>query len=1444
MLHKKNTTIIFITLLTVLLCIFTLSACQSNRTSTSPSPSESISPSPSDSPGPTDEIYTITFLDAEGATFFTSDSDDEIIGPSNAPALTGYTFSGWYTDQAATQLFDFDSPVISNTTLYPGWTVNNYTLSFNSNGGSQVAPIEANFNTPISAPANPTKLEAVFDGWYTDPELTTLFVFNTMPIGTTLYAKWSINSYTITFDSNGGNAIAPINAEFGANINEPAAPINGEYNFIGWFIDSALTQRYTFNTMGSGDITLYADWDITPPSYLTYIPQEHGGTIYSYAVSFNKSYGSPVSTVNIPKYYNSLKVDVLLEFDNLVSLTTINIPDSIRYISQDAFYKCSNLTTINVNSNNQYFAVYNGILYNNNLTELVCCPEGLTECAGLSSTTTTIKENAFRRTALTELVLPLGVTELKSNAFRESALESITLNEGLINISSCAFYQCLAITSITLPSTIEYIESYAFSESSLTSIVLNSGLVEIGNYAFSQCASLTSISMPSTLEDIGEYAFENSGLTAVTLNDGLQTIGDNVFWDCAGITSITIPSSITSFGNGILGNCTSLASVTLGEGLTSLGQTMFHNCTSLTSIDIPSGVTSIPAGIFALTGLTSIILPEGITTIGNTAFNSTSLTEITIPEAVTSLGNQVFYGCSSLTTVYIMRSTWSNDSGTTAGTQLFDFCHSNLKIYVNSDSKEDYKGMTNWSAYSWRIYGQLSFTLIQGDTAYEVSRGDFENTITSVTVPATFKGLPVIRIANYGFSTCNSLSEIVLPATVTEIGDSAFSNSGFTAIDFLDNIISIGRYAFNESSLIESVNIPETLESIGTCAFLNCLSLGEFTVDPDSAYFSVQGKILFDKTYETLIQYPLALTDVSYTVPSTVKAIGSGAFAYSPTLTDIILPSGLTDIQDMAFMFLTELTSITLPNTLTTIGFSNFFQCDSLTALTFGTESIITELGATFLNGCDSITSISLPACITTLNNDSISYCELLSSVTFETGSLLASIGEDCFSHIAITTFTLPKGVTEIVYGAFCSNNQWSEFLFESESSLETIERWALLSNSSLKTITFPKSLVTYNGGYQSSSFEYVYFEENSLIETIGDRTFYSGTLKEIDLPEGLLTIGEYAFRNCQLTSLVIPSTVTTIGINAFYGLNLLTSLTFAEECSLTEISDYAFSGANNLTEIIIPEGITEISHAAFENATKVTNLVLPQSLITIGDYAFDAIGENGAGVTIRIPTAVTSIGEYAFYTNGNTQISKVIMEGAASTVFDNSFYPNNDDYNSGKMILVNPDQYSTYTSSWNSNMLNLVAPYRILSFVTNCDEELEDVYINSGYYLPTILNSITLTKPAHNNVNNYTYWCYDAALTQGIDSPSYMPDEDITVYVKWVRIMNLYAVYFDTDGGTEIDPAVCSGGNTIDVDDPVKEGYTFEGWYLEDTFETLYTFPNTMPTYDFTVYAKFVPEV
>ena len=187
--------------------------------------------------------YTITVKPENGKAdiTITQDYGTEITAPDN-PTRKGYTFKGWDKEIPKTMPAE-------NITVKAQWEINQYTITFDTNGGSEIAPITQDYGTEITAPDNPTRKGYTFKGW--DKEIP-----ETMPAeNMTITAQWEINQYTITFDTNGGSEIAPITQDYGTEITAPDNPTRKGYTFKGW--DKEIPE-----TMPAGNITVKAQWEI------------------------------------------------------------------------------------------------------------------------------------------------------------------------------------------------------------------------------------------------------------------------------------------------------------------------------------------------------------------------------------------------------------------------------------------------------------------------------------------------------------------------------------------------------------------------------------------------------------------------------------------------------------------------------------------------------------------------------------------------------------------------------------------------------------------------------------------------------------------------------------------------------------------------------------------------------------------------------------------------------------------------------------------------------------------------------------------------------------------------------------------------------------------------------------------------------------------------------
>ena len=186
----------------------------------------------------------------------------------------GYTQTGWATTDGGERVYGLKDYYYANEvlTLYPVWSPNSYTITFDTDGGSEISPITQDYGSEITAPANPSKTGYTFVGW--DKEIPTAMPAENI----TIKAQWKANSYTITFDTDGGSEISPITQDYGSEITAPANPSKTGYTFVGW-------DKEIPTAMPAENITIKAQWKAN--SYTITFDTDGGSKVESKTLSWN-----------------------------------------------------------------------------------------------------------------------------------------------------------------------------------------------------------------------------------------------------------------------------------------------------------------------------------------------------------------------------------------------------------------------------------------------------------------------------------------------------------------------------------------------------------------------------------------------------------------------------------------------------------------------------------------------------------------------------------------------------------------------------------------------------------------------------------------------------------------------------------------------------------------------------------------------------------------------------------------------------------------------------------------------------------------------------------------------------------------------------------------------------------------------------------------------------
>ena len=932
------------------------------------------------------------------------------------------------------------------------------------------------------------------------------------------------------------------------------------------------------------------------------------GYIFGYIISNSSVSGATLQYYNNSKYYyyyipSSIKSVTItggeipyLAFWKCSGLTSVTIGNGVTSIGNNAFEDCSGLTSVTI-GNSVMSIGKSAFEYCSGLTSIV-----------IPDSVTSIGSSAFSYcSGLTSITIPDSVTSIGSSAFRYcSGITSVTIGNSVTSIDSGAFYDCSNLQDIYITdiaawcniSGLGRLMDYGSSNKNLyinnelvTSVIIPDGVTSIPSSAFEYCSSLTSVTIPDSVTSIGNDAFSGcSGLTSITIPDSVTSIGGSAFWGCSSLTSITIPDSVTSIGSSVFSYCSGLTSITIPDSVTSIGSSAFSGCNSLTNITIPfvgakAGVTSsdtyqypfgyifgtssydggvateqyyygsrtsstthdayyIPSSLksvivtggnilygafYDCSGLTSITIPDSVTSIGSSAFSGcSSLTSITISDNVTSIGNYAFYNCSGLTSITIP------DSVTSIDNYAFSGCSGLIRIAGSSE--------------------------VASSIANQCSSRAFEVVITS--------GTSIGDSAFYNYN-CRGLTSVVIPDSVTSIGDDAFRGC----------------------SSLTSVKIGNSVTSIGDDAFRGCSSLMSISVDAKNTKYHSSGNCLIETATKTLI-----LGCQNSVIPSdgSVTSIGSSAFSGCSGLTSITIPNSMTSIGSYAFSGCSGLTSITIPDSVTSIGYYAFYGCSSLLSVTIGNG--VTSIGNYAFDGCYKLVEV--------YNKSTLSITE-------------GSFSNGFVAYYAKNVYTTEGGsklsTDEKGYVIYTEGDQKILVAYTGTETdlvlpayITKINQYAFNNCSGLTSITIPNSVTSIGGGA---------FKDCS-------------GLTSITIPGSVTSIGSSAFYNCGgLTSITIPDSVTSIGGSAFYGCSGLTSITISD--SVTSIGNSAFYECSGLTSITISDNVTSIGDCAFCGCSGLTSIVIPDSVTSIGDSAFSGC----SGLTsITIPDSVTNIGGRAFY--------------------------------------------------------------------------------------------------------------------------------------------------------------------------------------------------------------------
>ena len=338
----------------------------------------------------------------------------------------------------------------------------------------------------------------------------------------------------------------------------------------------------------------------------------------------------------------------------------------------------------------------------------------------------------------------------------------------------------------------------------------------------------------------------------------------------------------------------------------------------------------------------------------------------------------------------------------------------------------------------------------------------------------------VTNIGDYAFRGCKSLKSLVIPDSVTSIGDHAFEDcESLKSLVIPDSVTSIGRRAFSGCDSLKSLVIPASVGNIignpfsGWNGELKCLS----------PYFIYDNKVLFDKDKSKIIAFRDKIM-TSYVIPDSVSCIGESAFWGCHSLKRLVLPDSVSSIGDWAFWNCCSLTDIVIPDNVTSIGDRAFWGCCSLKSLVL--PDSVSSIGESAFDGCTSLSSLVIPGGVTSIGHSAFKACYSLSNIVIPNG--VTSIGNNAFWGCkSLVEVVIPDSVSSIGFGAFKYCSALRSLVIP--DSVSCIEDWAFEGCTSLSSLVIPDS-VTSIGKRAFDGCNFPYNLKQELISRFGKNIF------------------------------------------------------------------------------------------------------------------------------------------------------------------------------------------------------------------------------------------------------------------------------------------------------------------------------------------------------------------
>lgn len=704
-----------------------------------------------------------------------------------------------------------------------------FTVTFDTQGGSEIAPITVGMDETIVLPENPTKDGYIFDGWYIDRDLLNEFIeTQTIAENITLYAKWAcvhtpITDVAVDADcENTGLTEGSHCSKCNDVLVEQQIVLAKGHNYGKW-IDEVSADCENTGTKGHYECSVchknfdaeyseirdviipangheYGAWISEVPTTCTKTGVKGHYECSACHKYFDADYNE-ISDLTIPVDPNAHKYG---EWTNKIEQTCLKT-------GQHGYYTCSEcLKHYDANGNRIDDLTIECHHYNE---DEVCKDCGYFE-TGL--------EFALNDDGESWSVVGIGT-------FNGTELKIPSVN-----------YDTKPVTSIN--------EKAFFNNSTIEEVEIGKNITKIGHQSFSSCSNLKKVSIGSDVSNIVSTAFYGSAVDLSLDADNRYFIMQNgvlynldktrIYFVNSDVAEIAIPSSVTHIGGDAFNKCAKIKEITIPDSVVWMGECVFGSCTSLENVVMSNKITDINWGSFSgCVSLKNITLPKELEYIGSGAFKDcVALTTISIPNTVTKISDRAFERCSKLASITIPSNVAS------IGRSVFNYCVSLESIVVDTGNS---------------IYHSEGNCLIQ--TSDKVLVRGCKNSV----IPSDGSVTSIGEDAFYG---CKGLTNIVVPDCVTSIGDYAFFGSdNLTSIAMGNSVTDIGNYAFFGCRELKSITIHSNMTSIGAEAFAFCDSLESIVFEDTIGWYCVESEIDWNnKTGGTAVDVSDATANVEY----------------------------------------------------------------------------------------------------------------------------------------------------------------------------------------------------------------------------------------------------------------------------------------------------------------------------------------------------------------------------------------------------------------------------------------------------------------------------------------------------------------------------------------------------------------------------------------------------